>query len=98
MILHQNSLFLIFFFLFQCFDKKQENKHYIHFLSLALYKVTIFNLFGRLNTFYIKQLFMLQYTCFDVFFKVFRSINGISNKTPFYKYNICNLNKEENSA
>ena len=34
----------------------------------------------------------------DVFFNVFRSINGISNKTPFYMYNICNLNKEEKSA
>ena len=34
----------------------------------------------------------------DVFFNVFRSINGILNKTPFYTYNICNLNKEENSA
>ena len=31
----------------------------------------------------------------DVFFNVFRSINGILNKTFFYKYNICNLNKEE---
>ena len=33
----------------------------------------------------------------DVFFNVFRSINGILKKTPIYKYNICNLNKEENS-
>ena len=33
-----------------------------------------------------------------VFFNVFRSINGILNKTPFYKYNICNLNQKENSA
>ena len=31
----------------------------------------------------------------DVFFNVFRSINGILNKTSFYKYNISNLNKEE---
>ena len=28
----------------------------------------------------------------DVFFNVFRSINGILHKTPFYKYNICDLN------
>ena len=35
----------------------------------------------------------------DVVFNVFRSINCIIlKKTPFYKYNICNLNKEENSA
>ena len=33
-----------------------------------------------------------------MFFNVFRRINGILKKTPFYKYNICNLNKEENSA
>ena len=33
----------------------------------------------------------------DVFFNVFRSINGILNKILFYKYNTCNLNKE-NSA
>ena len=31
----------------------------------------------------------------DVFFNVFRSINGILNKTPFYKYYICNINKEK---
>ena len=30
----------------------------------------------------------------DVFFNVFRSINGILHKTPFYKCNIGNLNKE----
>ena len=30
------------------------------------------------------------------FFNVFWSINDILNKTPFYKYNLCNLNKEEN--
>ena len=34
-------------------------------------------------------------TCF---LNVFRRTNGILNKTPFYKYNICNLNKEENSS
>ena len=34
----------------------------------------------------------------DVFFNVFRSINGILNKTSLYKYDICNLNKDENSA
>ena len=28
-------------------------------------------------------------------FNVFRSINGILNKTPFYKYNLCNLRKKE---
>ena len=32
----------------------------------------------------------------DVFFNVFRSINGILKKTPIYKYDICN--KKENSA
>ena len=51
-----------------------------------------------------KHWILAQYTFFlkkkinDAFFNVFRSINGILNKTPFYKYNICNLNKEENSA
>ena len=50
-----------------------------------------------------KHSILPQYTFFlkkiinDVFFNVFRSFNGILNKTPFYKYNICNLNKEENS-
>ena len=48
--------FLIIFYWFQCFDYNQENKHYIRFLSLKLYKVSIFNLFGRLNTFCRKQL------------------------------------------
>ena len=39
-----------------------------------------------------KHWILSQYTFFwkkiinDVFFNVFRSINGISNKTPFYKY------------
>ena len=42
--------------------------------------------------------FFLKKIINDVFFNVFRRINGILNKTPFYKYNICNLNKEENSA
>ena len=42
--------------------------------------------------------FLLKKIINDVFFNVFRSINGILNKTPFYKYNICNLNKEEKSA
>ena len=52
-----------------------------------------------------KHLILPQYTFYfwkkiinDVFFNVFRSINGILNKTPFYKYNIFNLSKEENSA
>ena len=31
-------------------------------------------------------------------FQRFRSIIGILKETPFYMYNICNLNKEENSA
>ena len=50
-----------------------------------------------------KHWILPQYTFFlkkiinDVFFNVFRSINGILNKTPFYMYNICNLNKKENS-
>ena len=26
------------------------------------------------------------------FFSVFKSINGILHKTPYYKYNICDLN------
>ena len=34
----------------------------------------------------------------DVFLNVFRNIKGILNKIPFYKYNICNLNKEEKSV
>ena len=34
----------------------------------------------------------------DVYFNFFWSINGILNKTLFYKYNIYNLSKEENSA
>ena len=38
--------------------------------------------------------FFLKKFINEVFFNVFRSINGILNKTPFYKYNICNLNKE----
>ena len=51
-----------------------------------------------------KHWILPQYTFFwkkkinDVFLNVFRNIKGILNKTPFYKYNICNLNKEENSA
>ena len=45
-----------------------------------------------LYTFFLKKIIN------DVFFNVFRSINGILNKTPFYKYYICNLNKKENSA
>ena len=50
-----------------------------------------------------KHWFLPQYTFFlktiinHVFFNVFRRINGFLNKTPFYKCNICNLNKEENS-
>ena len=42
--------------------------------------------------------FFLKKIINDVFFNAFRSINGILNKTPFYKYNICFLNKQENSA
>ena len=34
----------------------------IHFFSLKLYKVSIFNPFGRLNSFCRKELFMLQFT------------------------------------
>ena len=44
-------------------------------------------------TFYWKKIYIN-----GEFFNVFRSINGIFNKNSFYKYNICNLNKEENSA
>ena len=43
-------------------------------------------------------LFFMKEIINDVFLNVVRSINGILNKTPFYKHNICNLNKEENSA
>ena len=39
--------------------------------------------------------FLLKNIINDVFFNVFRSINGILNKTFFYKYNICNLNEEK---
>ena len=84
--------------------KKNENKHYIHFLFLKLYNVSIFNLFGRLNTFCRKQLFHVYNILFlckitwITFFSFFKSIKGILHKTPFYNYNICNLNKEENSA
>ena len=42
--------------------------------------------------------FFLKKIINDVFLNVFRSINGILNKSPFYKYNICNLSKVENSA
>ena len=45
------------FLLISMFWLKQENKYYIHFLSLKLYKVSIVILFGRLNTFCRKQLF-----------------------------------------
>ena len=31
----------------------------------------------------------------DVFFNVIRNINGILQKTSFYKYNICNLYKDK---
>ena len=43
-------------------------------------------------------LFFLKRNHNYVFFNIFRSINGILNKILFYKYNICNLNKEENTA
>ena len=39
--------------------------------------------------------FFLKNFINDVFFNVFRSINDILHKTPFYKYNIGNLNKEK---
>ena len=45
-----------------------------------------------------KHWILLQYTFFLKkknkwhVFQRFRSINGILNKTPFYKYNICDLN------
>ena len=42
--------------------------------------------------------FFLKKIINDVFFNVFMGINGTLNKTPFYEYNICNSNKEENSA
>ena len=51
-----------------------------------------------------KHWILPQYTFFlkkiinDVFYNVFRSINGILNKTLFYKYKIYNLNKEEIST
>ena len=51
-----------------------------------------------------KHWILPQYTFFlkkvinNVFFNFFRSIIGILNKALFYMYNICNLNKEENSA
>ena len=59
----------------------------------------IFSLFHCFHQTINKKHWILpQYTFFlkkiinDVFFNVFRSINGILNKTPFYKYNICDLN------
>ena len=71
-------------------------------------KVNFFIIFCSFNCFHQtinkKQWIFPQYTFFlkkiinDVFFNVFRSINGILNKTLFYKYNICNLYKIENSA
>ena len=51
-----------------------------------------------------KQWILRQYTFFsknfinEVFFNVYRSINGILHKTPFYKYNICNLYKDKTFA
>ena len=55
--------------------------------------------FSSKNTEYCHNiLFFLKKIINDVYFSLFRSINVILNKTPFYKFNICNLNKEENSA
>ena len=73
-------------------------KRIFEFLSLKLYKVSIFNFFRRLNTFCRKQHFRVTIYFFNVkfqklvFFSVFKSINGILHKTPFYKYNIFVLN------
>ena len=83
-ILHQKSLLLIIFYWFQCFDKKQENKNYIHFLSLKLYKVSIFNLFGRLNTFCRKQLFHVTIYFFYVKFHKLRLFQFLRVLTAFY--------------
>ena len=44
-ILHQKSLFFNHFLLISMFWLKTRNKHCIHFLSLKLYKVSIFNIF-----------------------------------------------------
>ena len=69
--------------------KTRKKKHYIHCLSLELYKVSIFNLFGRLNTCCRIQVFHVTIFFFYVkfyklrFFSVFRSINGILHKSSF---------------
>ena len=59
----------------------------------------IFCLFHCFHQTIKKQWILPQYTFVlkkiinDMFFNVFRSINGILNKTAFYKYNICNFKK-----
>ena len=76
-------------------------KVYFHRKSSFFNDFLLFSLFSSNNN--QKHWILPQFTFFsekiinDVFFNVFRSINGILNKTPFYKYNICNLNKK-NSA
>ena len=68
-ILPKKWLFQVFF---SYFHLLVENKHYIYFLSLKLYKVSIFNLFGRLNTFCRKELFHVTIYFFYVKFHKLR--------------------------
>ena len=88
----------------------QKKRNICNFTKIFLFteNVNFLMIFCLFNCFHQKinkkHWILPQYTFFlkkiinDVFFNVFRSINGILNKTPFYKYNMCNLNKEENSA
>ena len=99
MILHKKSLILIIFYWFQCFDKKQENKPYIHYLSLKLYKISIFNLFGCLNTFCRKQLVHVTIYFFYVKFHKLRFFSHFLRVlTAFYIIppftSICDLNHQ----
>ena len=80
----QKVTFLIIFYWFQCFDKKQETKHYINFFSLKLYKVSIFNLFWRLNTLWRKQLYHVTIYFFYIKFHKLRFFQFLRVLTAFY--------------
>ena len=91
---HRKSLFFDDFLLISLFSSKnkQENKHYIHLLSLKLYKVLNFNI--------LLQFIFFSQNCINyTLSSVFRIINILSKKDHLFlaqkKRNICHLTKKK---
>ena len=79
----------------QFHEKKFFSPKKLFFCWFSAYFFLFIKQYTKNTEYWHNILFFWKKIINDVFFNVFRSINGILNKTLFNKYNICNLNKEK---